>query len=328
MNIAHLFFLFRLILISVVLSVVSISCKQNSSFNSIELDNSYNLKAYGSFNSMKIIENSLLLLDATNSELLMLENDSLSLIMKVHIKNRAFLQDFAISDSLFYFSNTYDEIFVLNENGIFIDTIHVSNPNAIEIIKLNTNTTNLVLTERISKFKTPRLISYQLNHEDDLEIIEAEKHIKNPRIVESLFNSDILYYNKVGNIKLLSNRTNKLYSFKFDALNTGKFEIDTFEISSAIDNDFKFEIDKSLFSSIRFGNFYQNESKNILKIIAENPANNRNYLLTLKKNDNKFYIIDIDSFKEKFDITVCTITDKEIYAYDYLNQKLLYYNLK
>ncbi len=320
MNIKHFFLLFQLTLISLVLLVVSTSCKQDFSFDNLELDNSYDLKAYGSFNSIKIIDNSLLLLDATNSELLMLENDSLYSILKIDIKNRAFLQDFAILDSLFYFSNTYDEIFVLNENGIFIDTIHVSNPNTIEIIKLNTNTTNLILTERISKFKTPRLISYQLNYENDLEILEAENFIKHSKIVKSMFNSDILYRNKTGNIKLLSNRTNKLYSYKFDTLNTGKFEINTFEISSAID--------KSLFSSIRFGNFYHNESKNILKIIAENPANNRNYLLTLKKNDNKFYIIDIDSFKEKFDITVCTITDKEIYAYDYLNQKLLYYKFK
>ena len=293
------------------------SCKDNLKLDSFKLSNKLDLKNYGTFNSLKIIDNSLFLLDATNSKLYMLDSDSLYSIIEVDIKNRAFLQDFDISDSLFYFSNTYDEIFILNENADIIDTIHISNPNRIS---LSLNNKELITTERISKFNIPRIISYDFNSENEIKMIELENILVKNTLssVKPIFNSEIIVKNNDEKIiSVLSNRSKSIYSF---IPQNDSYRI----IHTPLILDTKYSKKMNLSNlALRFGNFYYFKDK--LKVIAETINNNERYLLTFKLNNMALELNKVERFNDKFDITVCVITEKDIYAYDYINQNLLFY---
>ena len=309
-----------LILIFFLLSNIFL-CLKAQEIKTFELKRSFDLKKNSSINSIKLFNNSLLLLDATNSELVMLDTDSLYTIMKLNIKNRAFLQDFDISDSLFYFSNTYDEIFILDENSNFLDTIRITNPNRIILV----NEKKMIITERISKSLKPKIIISNLKDKFMNITINNEKNKSVIEKIKPIFYSDIVQYDKVSNILyLFSNRTKELYSISSNYLESGfkKSKITTQLLNTFIFNESKFKFLKEL----KFGNFYFNRDQNYLLIVATNSKNNKNYIMRYKKSDeNNFNLVELKIFNEKFDITTCYINNKNLIAYDYLNQKLLFY---
>ncbi len=311
-----------LILINIILFSI-VACKIDGDIEFVKLDKTIDLKDYGTFNSFKVFDNTLLLLDATNSELSMFDKDSLYSIMKIDIKNRSFLQDFDISDSLFYFSNTYDEIFVLNDNAKFIDTILVSNPNKIVLINENRK---LFVTERISKYNSPRIILKNLEIENEINMIELENLHSAPNSVTPLFNSEIVM-NKIkentNEVSIISNRTKKLYLLEFHNIKDEMFQLASYKIST--DKLSRYNLDEKFFSSFKFGSFNYTKEIGLVRIIAENSFTNNIYLLTFEIKDSEIIIKELKQFNEKFDITTCAFSKDSIYTYDYLNQKLLIY---
>ena len=274
------------------LLILLLSCYKEGR-KSLVVKDSIDLSTIGSINSVKIFNNEVYLLDATNSAIYNLEKGKLQLIVDVNIRGRDFLQDFVISDSLYYLANTYDSIYTVTSSGKIKDVSFIKSPD--KIISMGKD---LYLTKRISDLNEGIcLTKIKVGDKDNIAGFNVDELKKGDKVI-----SDNLIYSDNNKIYLLSN------------LNRAIYEI----ISEGEISRFDFPQDGEVYS--RFGKFYIDAKKRKGFVLAE--KSNNYWLVSFEISGSNVVFTDKYVINKEVDIQVSAINDGRLYLYDYLNSRL------
>lgn len=274
------------------LLILLLSCHQKGR-KSLLVKDSIDLSTIGSINSVKFFNNKVYLLDATNSAIYNLEKGKLQLIVDVNIRGRDFLQDFVLSDSLYYLANTYDSVYTVTSSGKIKEVSFVKSPD--KIVSMGTD---LYLTKRISDLNEGVcLTKIKVGDKDNIAGFNIDELEKRDKVI-----SDNLIYSDNNKIYLLSNLNKAIYEI------TRKGKIRRFD----------FPQDGEVYS--RFGKFYIDAKKRKGSVLAE--KNNNYWFVSFKIDGENIVFRDKYAINKEIDIQVSAINDGRLYLYDYLNSRL------
>ena len=280
-----------LVLISCIILAI-VSCKSKR----IEPIKEIGLTDIDAVNSIKLIRDSLYLLEASHSKLYSLNDyDGLDLVFPLSLKGRAFLQDFIFYKNYLFFSNTYYEFFKYNKKSEVIDTIKISSPD--KIIKFGDN---IFVTERISG-KNLRINGFSLEKDGYVFILPLDD-IKGKAVI-----AQDCFLGKSDNfLFVLSNSRKQL--FRIDKnLNIVKYDL---PYTRKID----FEI----------GSLYVNNTGGETKLSCLAKSKQNLFLLQFKFNNEILNLDEVLSLRDgDYDISISAIGQNKIYIYNYIEQKIV-----
>ncbi len=247
----------------------------------------YYVSGTGSINSIREFEGKIYALNSSRSQILLLENDGISVFKDINIGGRDFLQDFFIRDGMIFYSNTYDEIFTAAENAIE-DTVRIENPGRIAVAG-----EYLFVTSRIREGKYFHLRSFCLKGQG----INAEVRLnsgsgKDPafsKVWMKISNGDLWLYNPFRNKIGQYDRSLNIRSF---------FELD---------------------HQYSYGAFTVGEMEVV--ILAE--KDDEIYLCKIDRVSKAVSFEKLPVPKGNYDINASGVTDRSAYLYDYIKGKIL-----
>ena len=263
------------------LSLIFLSCAEKTPVRI------YDVSDLGSINSIREFEGKIYALNSSNSTILLIEKDSITVHRNINIEGRDFLQDFFIYGCNIFYSNTYDEIFTASWTAIE-DTLKVENPGRIAVFG-----NSIFVTSRIREGEFFYLRSFDLSD-----------------------------HSKTAEVSLNSGRTedpafSKVYMTVSDGIlwlyNPFRSRIERY------DNDLNITASIELDQIYSYGAFTLTGS--LIKILAEKDADIFFCIIEIEQNTTVFEKADIPS--GSYDINSSCVTEKEIYLYDFIKGKLM-----